>query len=76
MTVTVPAVTPVTTPVPEPIVAMAVLLLLHVPPVEGSPRVMVAPAHTVEGPVIGLGCVSVMANVAEVSLHPSETVTE
>lgn len=50
----VPAVTPVTTPVAEPTVASAVLLL-HTPPLTVSPRVMVKPTHTLEGPVMTAG---------------------
>jgi hypothetical protein len=49
--VTVPAATPVTTPaaLTAPI---DVLLLLQVPPVTESVKVIVAPAHTVEAPLI------------------------
>ena len=50
---TVPAVTPVTMPVPDPIVAMAVLLLLHVPPPEASLSVVVNPTHAFRVPVMG-----------------------
>ena len=50
--VTVPADTPVTTPV-ELMVAIAVLLLLHIPPELVSNKLMVEPTQTVEGPVIG-----------------------
>jgi hypothetical protein len=49
--VEVPAVIPVTTPVEEPMVAFA-LLLLQVPPVVVLLRVMVRPAHTSVGPVM------------------------
>jgi hypothetical protein len=49
--VTVPVVTPVTIPV-LPMVATAVLLLLHTPPVTAFANVIVAPVQTVEGPVI------------------------
>ena len=49
--VTVPAVTPVTMPV-APTVAIAVLLLLHVPPVESVPNADVSPRQTLELPVI------------------------
>jgi len=49
--VSMPAATPVTTP---PLtVAMAGVLLLHMPPVVASVSVMVAPAQTTEGPVMG-----------------------
>jgi len=50
--VTVPADTPVTTPLPEPIVATAVLLVLQVPPVVASLKVVVAPAQTDIVPVM------------------------
>ena len=43
--VVVPALTPVTAPV-LPTVAIAVLLLLHTPPVVASLNVVVAPEHT------------------------------
>ena len=48
------AVTPVTVPV-LPIVAMAVLLLLQLPPVVASVRVIVVPADTVSVPPIVAG---------------------
>ena len=51
--VTEPAETAVTTPVVLPIVAMAVLLLLHVPPEVASLNVVVPAAHKVVVPVIG-----------------------
>ena len=47
----VPARIPPTTPLDEPTVAVAVALLLHVPP-PGSVRVIVAPVHTDVGPDI------------------------
>ena len=50
--VTAPAETPVTTP-PGLIVAVAVELLLHAPPIVVSVSVMVWPTHTVLGPSIG-----------------------
>ncbi len=49
--VTVPAVTPLTTPEAF-MVAIAVLLLVHVPPATASDKVTVAPVHSVEVPVI------------------------
>ncbi len=51
--VEVPADTPVTTPVIEPMVATAGVLLLQVPPVVVFERVVVAPIHVVSVPVIG-----------------------
>jgi hypothetical protein len=52
--VTIPAATPVTTPVDDPTVAIAPMLLVHVPPVVESLMVMVEPIHTDDEPVIGL----------------------
>ena len=52
--VTVPAVIPVTTPVVLPIVAIALELVNHVPPVVESDRVIVEPIQTDVGPDIGL----------------------
>lgn len=52
MIVTVPAETPVTTPEVGLTVAIAVLLLLHVPPTVESKRVIVPPTHTLEEPII------------------------
>lgn len=48
----VPAATPVTMPVPDPTVAVAVLPLVHVPPDGEELNVVVAPSHTVAVPVI------------------------
>jgi hypothetical protein len=45
----------VTMPVPEPIVALAVLLLLHVPLPDASVRVKVPPGQTGELPVMSEG---------------------
>ncbi len=50
--VTVPAATPVTLPVVEFAVAIAVLLLLQVPPGVASVSVIDAPLHKLEGPDI------------------------
>ncbi len=55
MMLTTPAATPVTTPVPEPTVAIDVLPLLHVPPPVASERVVVLPTQTVGVPVIADG---------------------
>ena len=46
---------PVTTPVEGPIVAIAVVLLLQVPPPVASLKVVVKPAQTLVFPVIGDG---------------------
>jgi hypothetical protein len=51
--VTVPEATPVTTPVVEPTVAIAVLLLLHVPPDVALLSVVILPGHTLAVPVMG-----------------------
>ena len=50
-----PTAMPLTTPVPEPTVATAVLLLLHEPPGVPSIREVVKPTHTVDNPVIAIG---------------------
>lgn len=55
MIVAEPADTPVTIPELRPMVAIVVSLLLHVPPVVPSVRVIVEPTHTRDGPVIGIG---------------------
>ena len=44
--VSIPADTPVRTPVPDPMVATAVALLLQAPPAGASLKVSVDPAHT------------------------------
>lgn len=49
--VAVPAATPVIIPVEAPIVAIAVLLLLHVPP-PAAVNGLVAPTHTPVAPLI------------------------
>jgi hypothetical protein len=51
----VPVATPDTMPVAAPIVAKAVLPLVHVPPVFTSVSAVVAPVQTVNGPVIAAG---------------------
>ena len=51
----VPGVIPVTTPVPMPIVATAVLLLLQEPPERPSVKVVVAPMHIDVAPAIAEG---------------------
>ncbi len=52
--VTVPAVTPVTIPV-DPTVAMAVLLLVHEPPVVVEDNGVVCPTQRLAAPVIAAG---------------------
>ena len=51
----VPALMPVTTPVPDTTVAIAVLLLLHVPPPVALANVVVEPSHTLAVPVFAAG---------------------
>jgi len=50
-----PASTPVTTPVPEPTLTIAELLLVQVPRGVPSVTVIVCPEHTVSFPPIGSG---------------------
>ena len=47
-----PALAPVTTPVEDPTVAIAVLLLTQWPPVVASESAAVNPTHIVEGPPV------------------------
>lgn len=47
-----PAVTPVTMPEADPIVATVGVVDVHAPPVAGSLRTEVAPTHTLRVPVI------------------------
>ena len=67
---TTPATTPVIKPVEELAVAVAVLLLDHVPPVRALLSVIDCPPHTTSGPVLlpGVGF-TVMVRVA-VQLPP------
>ena len=53
--VTTPSVMPVTVPAEDPIVATAVLLLLHTPPLVAFVRVVVNPTHTFVVPPIAAG---------------------
>ncbi len=66
-----PAVLLDTKPEEEPIVATAVLLLVHVPPVVASDNVVVDPAHKDVVPVIGESALTVTKVVA---LHPVDSV--
>jgi len=52
--IVVPAATPLTTPVVEPMVALGILLLTHIPVIP-SIRVVVEPTHTSPVPVIDNG---------------------
>jgi hypothetical protein len=75
---TVPAVTPVTTPVPVATVAIAGLALDHVPPAVALLSVVVRPGQTINVPVIAAGAVFtvtvVVTGVNEV-LQESASVT-
>ena len=51
--ITVPRTLPVTMPLDEPMLAMVASLLLHVPPVEPSAKVVVEPIHVLSVPVMG-----------------------
>ena len=62
MIVTVPGVTPVTTPLIEPIVADG-LLLVHNPPVIASLNASVPPTHTVAGPPVIAGGIGLTVTV-------------
>lgn len=53
--VTGPARIPESSPEDEPIEAMTVLLLVHVPPGVASVNVVVRPAQRVGAPVMGIG---------------------
>lgn len=70
MIVVVPALTPVTTPVEELIVATAVLLDVHTPPVVVLDNVVVDPEHTAVVPVIETEGSVVMVIVALSELVP------
>ena len=68
MIVAVPASTPVTTPLPDPTVATATLLLLHVPPGTASAKLDVKPWQTLIVPVIAEG--SGLTITTAVVVHP------
>ena len=68
----VPSATPFTTPVVEPMVAVAVVVLIHVPPATASLRVIVAPTHTALGPVMAVGMV--YTAIVVLTLQPVESV--
>ena len=53
--VTTPSVMPVAVPVEDPIVATALLLLLHTPPLVASVNVVVKPTHTLVVPPMAEG---------------------
>jgi hypothetical protein len=68
----VPKVTADTTPVPEPIVATAVLVLNHVPPLRPFVSVMVEPTQTADGPPIAVGDVYIVTRVVTRQPEPNE----
>jgi hypothetical protein len=70
--IAVPPTTPVTTPLPEPTVAIAVLAELQVPDPAGSFNVTVAPAHTGALPVIAPG--KLLTVIAVVVIQPEVVV--
>ena len=70
----VPDNTPKTMPDDEPIVAIAVLLLLHVPPVVASASDADIPTQTDDGPVIPAGSGFTVAGMVVVQPVPSEYV--
>lgn len=70
MIVAVPAVVPPVTLPDASTVAISVLLLLHVPPLAASASVIIAPAHTADGPVIAGGGVFTDISVLAVQPEP------
>ena len=70
--IAVPAETPVTMPVPEPIVAIPVAPLVQLPPAVPSVRVVVLPVHTDNVPPIATGAVFTVTVV--VTRQPPATV--
>ena len=67
MVVTPTVVPPVTNPVAEPMVAIVLFVLLHVPPVDASLKVVVWPKHKPETPVMAGTELTVTAAVIK---HP------
>ena len=67
-----PAVTPVTTPEPDPTVATPVAPLVHAPPDGEELRVVVAPVHNDAVPVIDEGVVLTVTGA--ITKHPPDSV--
>jgi hypothetical protein len=67
-----PAMPPVTIPVPVPMVATFVLLLLHEPPAAPSLNVIFKPEHTVEAPAITPGDAIVVTDAVAAVPQPVE----
>ncbi len=63
--VVVPAATPVTIPVPEPMVATPVAELTQLPPAVAFVRVIVCPAQTLEAPTIADSGLTVSVDTAK-----------
>src|ERR1043165_2282364 len=72
--VTVPADTPLTTPVPDITVAMVTSLELHVIPVEVVLKVIVLPIQTFVGPDIAAGRGFTVTTLVELQPVPKEVV--
>jgi hypothetical protein len=70
--VAVPADTPVTIPVVDPIVATPVLLLLQVPPPITSVSEMLAPMQKADGPAIAAGVEFTVTTMVTLPPHPLE----
>jgi len=70
--VAVPAVPPVATPVPDTTPAVAVLLLVHTPPVDASVKVVVVPGHIDKFPAIAAG--AGLTVIVYVVVHPAGVV--
>jgi hypothetical protein len=68
VTIAVPAEMPVTIPVPAFMVAMAVLLQFHTPPVVVLFNAAVAPVQTLVAPVMGVG--NGLTVIGEVVMQP------
>ena len=67
---TVPTLIPITTPVVAPTVAIAGLLLLHVPPGVGCVHVVLDPTHTFVAPVTAPVSVAFTV-ICVVAIHPA-----
>ena len=72
--VVVPAETPVTIPVPDPILATPVLVLVQIPPPVASLSRIVCPTQVVELPVIAAGAALTVKVTALVAVNPLPSV--
>ena len=70
--VAVPGLTPVTSPVAELMAAIAVLLLLHVPPAVALVKVVVVPAHSPDTPLMAEGTATTVIVFVTVQPVPRE----